>query len=220
MDNDDRIKILFNIVFRLLLLIAAVTSYFNKNWFHVIISILTFGITFLPSFFEKKFKVDYPSDFEITITVFIFLSLFLGEMNYFYAKFWWWDLFLHGLAGVIIANFGFTLIYILNHNKRIMKYLSPGFTAIFVFSFSQAASIIWELYEYSMDVVFKLKMMKAGLSDTMEDMFIMLITSLIFSIIGYLYLKYQPKENAIEQQMTKIFKRNKHIFKRSKQSNK
>lgn len=191
MQRRRKLKIWISIIFKIIIIIAAIYSIYQKAWLNLLISLATFFLIFLPSILEKKLKVDYPEEFEILIILFIFASLFLGEITSFYNRFWWWDLLLHGLSGLIIATFALSLVYILNRERKIK--LNPCFIVIFSFSFALALGSLWEIFEFEMDNIFGLNMQKSGLVDTMWDLILDSIGALIISVIGFLYLKGKLK---------------------------
>ena len=63
-----------------------------------------------------------------------------------------------------------------------------------------------------MDKIFALNMMKSGLDDTMEDLFVALTGALFISIIGYRYLKRKNKEGFFEKWVYKFVKQNPRFF--------
>ena len=189
MDKADKIKLVISLVFRLLLVTAAIISAVKHDWIDVGTSILTLFLTFLPSILEKKFRVDFPGEFEIVILLFIYASIYLGDLHAFYLKFWWWDIMLHSLSGIIFGIIGFSLIYILNRSNRCAVQLSPGFVAFFAFCFAMALGALWEIYEFLMDVLLDLKMQRFGLVDTMYDLILDFFSALLTSLVGYLYLR-------------------------------
>lgn len=187
--NADRLKLFLFFIFRGIVVLAGVLAIINDDWTNFAMSVLTLIILFLPSIIEKKLSVDFPSEFEIAVVIFIFASLYLGEMRSYYFKYWWWDLFLHTFSGLIIGAIGFSLVNILNKNKKVAISLSPIFVSIFSFCFALAAGALWEIYEFTIDSVFGTNMQKSGLVDTMWDLIVDAIGALVFSILGYLYLK-------------------------------
>jgi len=191
MQRRRKLKIWISTIFKIIIILAAIYSIYQRAWLNLLISIATFFLMFLPSILERELKVDYPEEFEILIMVFIFLSLFLGELTSFYSRFWWWDMLLHGLSGLIVATFALSLVYILNREKRIK--LNPFFITIFSFTFALGLGAIWEIFEFEMDSIFGFNMQKSGLVDTMWDLILDSIGALIISIIGFLYLKGKLK---------------------------
>jgi hypothetical protein len=189
MSDIEKIKNWTYWSFRALLITSFLISIYTKNYFNLIISLITLVLTFLPSMIEKKYKIDYPGEFEIFILIFLFASMFLGEIYTFYHRFWWWDLMLHTISGLTLALIAFSLIYMLNSEEKLRINLSPGFMVLFAFCFAVALGAIWEIFEYAMDNFFNLNMQKSGLVDTMEDLIVDSIGALIVSIMGLFYFR-------------------------------
>jgi hypothetical protein len=176
-------------LFRLLLLGAIIGNVLTKNWLNLFTSILTLALTYLPTFLRDKNYIYIPPVFQLITLVFIFASLYLGELNEYYLKFWWWDIMLHALSGVILGFIGFVLIYILNKDTKVNLALSPLFIAIFSFTFAVSVGGLWEIFEFTMDSIFGLNMQKSGLVDTMWDLIVDSLGALFSSTMGYIYLK-------------------------------
>jgi len=175
------------IIFRAIILVALGTSIFYKTWFNVFILVLTFILSFLPDFIERKLDVDYPNEFEFSILFFVFASLYLGEVKNFYYHIWWWDLMLHTLSGVIMGLFAFSLVYVLN-DKKVLS-MNPFFIVLFSFSFAVMIGSFWEIVEFTIDNLFGLNTQKSGLVDTMWDIIVNFIGAIFISSIGYIYIK-------------------------------
>lgn len=189
MDRVEKIKLSLFIFFRLTVAAAAVISIIDGDWTNFVFSILILITFFLPTIVNRKLKLDFPSEFEIVVIIFIYAALFLGEVQSFFLRFWWWDILLHSSSGLILGAIGFSLVDILNKNEKVAISLSPVFVAIFSFCFTVAIGAIWEIYEFTMDSLFGFNMQKSGLVDTMWDLIMDTIGALVFSILGYLYLK-------------------------------
>lgn len=189
MERIDKVKILVYSLFRLLLLYAGITAALRGSWINVVVSSTTLFITFLPSIIERKFRVDYPGEFEILVLLFVYASVYLGDMRDFYVRFWWWDIPLHTLSGMIFGAIGFSLIYILNRSQRTCLKLTPGFMAAFAFCFALAAGSLWEIYEFLMDEFFGMALQGDGLKDNMLDMIFNTAGALLVSVPGYFYLR-------------------------------
>ena len=193
MQQIDRVKLWLFIFLRATVVAAGILSVVYEDWDRLVLSVVTFIVMFFPSILEKRLKVDFPSQFDIMMVVFIYAAMFLGEMNSFYDRFWWWDIMLHTFSGLIVGAIGFTLVYTLNSHEKVAISLSPLFVAIFSFCFALAFDALWEIYEYGMDCAFGFNMQKDGLNDTMTDLIVDTIGAVAFSIIGYLYLKGKIK---------------------------
>jgi len=169
------------------LITAGAFATFHSRWLVLFICIIAFALTFLPFLFEEKYKIDIPVEFEILLVVFVYATLFLGEIGQFYLKFWWWDILLHTGAAVAFGAIGFIVLFVLYSKGKVN--MNPIWLAIFSFSFAMAIGVLWEIFEFGMDQLFGLNMQKSGLTDTMADLVVNSIGALFSSILGFLYLK-------------------------------
>lgn len=122
--------------------------YFNTN------------IIFIPTIIERQFKLEIPDELEMIILIFIFSAEILGELNSFYTRIPGWDTMLHTINGFIMGAIGLSLIDLLNKNKNINIKLTPIFVAIVSFCFSMTIGILWEFFEFGMDMTFNTDMQK------------------------------------------------------------
>ncbi len=132
----------------------------NKNYENVFLCFLTLILFLVPSFIEKRIKVDIPDVLETIVLLFIFSAEILGEIKSYYLIFPYWDTMLHTLNGFLAAAIGFSLIDILNRNERFKFALTPFFVALVAFCFSMTIGVLWEFFEYGMDVFAGLDMQK------------------------------------------------------------
>ncbi len=156
---SDRGTLFVYLFLRFLIILCMIREFFHYNMQNVMLCILSLFLLVLPSFVEKKFKIDLPSTLEIIIFIFIFAAEILGEINNFYGSFPGWDTILHTINGFLCASIGFSLVYLLNENSKYIK-LSPIFVVLVSFCFSMTVGVVWEFFEYGMDVVFKTDMQK------------------------------------------------------------
>ena len=145
---------------RFLVFIVMIMQIFNKNYENVFLCILTLLLMIMPSVIQAAFKVEFPSLLEIIILIFIFSAEILGEISAFYLKFPYWDTILHTLNGFLCAAVGFSLVDIMNRQKRMQFELSPLFTAVVAFCFSMTIGVLWEFFEFGMDCIWRLDMQK------------------------------------------------------------
>lgn len=145
---------------RFLVFIVMIMQIFNKNYENVFLCILTLLLMIMPSVIQAAFKVEFPSLLEIIILIFIFAAEILGEISAFYLKFPYWDTILHTLNGFLCAAVGFSLVDIMNRQKRMQFELSPLFTAVVAFCFSMTIGVLWEFFEFGMDCIWRLDMQK------------------------------------------------------------
>ena len=183
----ERIKLGVFLIFNAFLILAGVLAGLSQNWINLAISLFAMFLGFLPDIIRKRLKISYPSGFEILTLIFIYASIYLGEIQAFYDKFYWWDAFLHAFSGIVIGIIGFALVYILNKEKALK--LTPAFNALFAFTFAITMGVIWEIFEFTMDSFFLFNMQKSGLVDTMWDLIVDAFGALLIALVGYFYLK-------------------------------
>ena len=228
-------------ILRLLVVLMLIAQVFNGNFENVFLCVLTLFLFTLPSFLERKIRIDIPNTLEIIILLFIFAAEILGEIRAYYVTFPYWDTMLHTLNGFLCAAIGFSLLDILNRNERLTFSLSPVYLAVVAFCFSMTIGVLWEFFEGTMDQLFLLDMQKdtivhsigsvmldpsggntpvaieditdvivvtadgaqhalglggyldIGILDTMKDLFVNFIGAVVFSFIGYFYVKNRGK---------------------------
>ena len=101
-----------------------------------------------------------PNTLEIIIICFIFAAEILGEVREYYVLFDRWDDMLHTLNGFLAAAIGFAMIDILNRHEKVSMNLSPAFVAMVAFCFSMTIGVLWEFFEWSVDMFFGKDMQK------------------------------------------------------------
>lgn len=174
---------------QIILLAGLVLSAVQQQWMNMVLTAVVIALTALPAAMERQFKVTIPPEFELLAILFIFASIFLGEVREYYVRFWWWDALLHTGSGLLLGLVAFLLVYVLNQIDRIDLHLKPGFIALFSFAFAMAVGSVWEIVEFGMDSVFGLNMQKSGLQDTMWDLIVDAIGALVFATTGYFYVR-------------------------------
>lgn len=177
-------------------------------------TLLIMAITFLPGLLGRQYHLRIPRDFGTLALVFIYLSLFLGEVQGYYVRFWWWDLVLHAGSGFLSGITGFLLVFALNQNKRINMHLTPGFIALFAFMFALGIGALWEIFEFCMDSLLGMNMQKSGLVDTMWDLIVNCIGALLISMLGYGYLKTNEVDSFLERMIQRFIANNPRLFRR------
>lgn len=167
----------------------------NARWLSLFLVTIIMAVLIAPTLFRRKFDVEIPAEFHITAVIFIFAALYLGEVQSFYQRFWWWDITLHASAGLLMGIVGFLLVYLLNESTQVKLHMTPGFISLFAFLFAVTIGTLWEIFEFFMDQFFGLNMQKtmlgdsSGLTDTMWDMIVNAIGACLISIMGWRYLK-------------------------------
>lgn len=235
--RDKKIVLIVYFVLRALVLLAMVHQLLVGHYDNVFLCLLTLVLFLLPSFLERKLKIELPNALEIVILCFIFAGAILGEISEFYILVPHWDTWLHTINGFLFAAVGFAIVNIFNEDKRIAMQLSPLSVALVAFCFSMTIGVLWEFFEWGADLLLGLDMQKdmilseissvmlhpegkndpvamegirdvilvledgsqislglggyldIGLMDTMKDLLVNLIGAVVFSFLGYFYVR-------------------------------
>lgn len=155
------------------------------------ITVLTLILTLVPTALERFYHVRFPHGIILSIVLFIYATLFLGEIFDFYENFWWWDILLHFGSAIGLSLVAFLLLYLLYKSSVIKS--PPSVAALFAFSFGIAMAAMWEIFEFGMDEIFGLNMQKSGLTDTMWDLIVSVIGAGLVAVWAYVYLRFGSK---------------------------
>lgn len=149
-------------------------------------ALMTLIISIIPVVAARYAGLIVPRAFIAAIVLFVFATLFLGEVLDFYNRLWWWDIALHGGSAVGFGLIGFVAVFMMFQGDR---FAAPH-VALCFFSMCFAVFIgtLWEIFEFLMDVTFGFNMQKSGLRDTMGDLIVDVIGAFTGAAMGYLYL--------------------------------
>ena len=113
---------------RLLVLGILILQIFHQNYENAFLCILTLILMIIPSVIQATLKVEFPSPLEIIVLIFIFSAKILGEIRSFYMRFLYWDTVLHTLNGFLCAAIGFSLVDIMNRQRKmkIARHFNSG----------------------------------------------------------------------------------------------
>lgn len=134
----------------------------------------------------KKLKVSINDTIEKMYLILIFLSGTLGRIYRLYYITNWYDTLVHGISGILIFIFAQIILKYYKLNKNTI------FNIIFGITLTMSLGTLWELIEFDIDQIFKTNMqsIETGLQDTMKDISIATMTSIIIAII---YIKNSYK---------------------------
>lgn len=232
------------LILRILVIIVAIVSLISGNIENFFLCILSLVLFLLPAFVERKLKIDLPDALEIIVLLFIFAAEILGEISSFYVRVPHWDTMLHTINGFLFAAIGFAMVDVLNRSSRVKFNLSPFYLAVMAFCFSMTVGVLWEFFEFGMDMLLNFDMQKdtilnsitsvtfdttasnktvvfkdivdtviitsdgsqyafseygvngyvdTGIIDTMKDLIVNFIGAVVFSVVGYFYVKSRGK---------------------------
>lgn len=209
--SENTIHRRITLTLKLILLIGFGLALWEQQWLNALAVAAILGVTFLPVFLGQRFRVKIPAEFEAFAVIFIFASLFLGEVHAYYVRFWWWDVVLHTSSGFLLGILGFLLVYVMNEKDDLEFHMKPGFVALFAFMFALGIGALWEIFEFTMDSLFGLNMQKSA-SDTMWDLIVDAIGALVIAMLGYSWLKHKESESFLERWIRRFIESNPRLF--------
>jgi len=197
---------------QLTLLVGAVLHILQGRYLGAATVVGIILLTLFPLVLGRRFRVFIPPEFEVLAVVFIYASLFLGEVQGYYTRFWWWDAVLHTGSGFLLGILGFLLVHAMNEYEAAELHMKPSFVALFAFMFAMGMGGLWEIFEFGMDQIFGFNMQKSGLMDTMWDLIVDCVGALVISIMGWIYLRTQGKESFLERWIQSFVDANPGMF--------
>ena len=197
---------IITILFAVSNILIGIYNIFFSDLYHT--SIAFAGVLFLaaPIIFYKLFNISKLFELEIIYYSFSFLAYTLGIVCGLYKITSFYDKLIHTVSGIF---FSFIAIVVYSFIKR--KIAEKGeymIVSIFSFSFSMAVASLWEICEYVINLIFKTdpqNFLTTGLNDTMLDIIVCLIGTLIFQISLYLFFK-KDKSTYLLKLYSKTFK--------------
>ncbi len=155
-------------VLYIMVILTAVRCIVTQNYESVATCVLVLLLFLLPALIQDRMDVTIPPLFQAIIFTFIFAAEILGEVNHYYVKIPGWDTMLHTINGFLFAAVGFSLIYLLNRSSKNFN-LTPLYLTLVAFCFSMTIGVIWEFFEFSMDLFFNKDMQKDLLVQTINS---------------------------------------------------
>lgn len=215
--GENRVHRILVLLLLLLMVVEWIVLLIDQRWLSAFLATLIIATLLSPVVFRRKMEMEIPVEFHIAAVVFIFASLYLGEIQGFYLRFWWWDIVLHSSAGLLMGIVGFFLVYTLNESKRVELHMTPFFISLFACLFAVSIGTFWEIFEFFMDQLFGFNMQKpmlgdpSGLTDTMWDMIVNAIGAFIISSMGWWYMK-QKRTFFVRELIRRFIRKNPAIF--------
>ena len=191
--QDDRsVYVTLTLILQALLVIGLVLFVLRRDWENVFLTTIVVLLTLVPAFLFRRYRIVVPPEFQLISAAFVFLSLFLGSAFDLYYKYWWWDVVLHTSSGFLLGIVGFVALFLLNGTDRLPKGMTPAFIAFFGVTFAVTLGVLWEIFEFAVDVAapaVNMQSRETGVSDTMHDLIVDTIGVVIVAFMGYAYLK-------------------------------
>ncbi|MFT7616230.1 MAG: hypothetical protein ACI8Y7_001059 [Candidatus Woesearchaeota archaeon] len=149
-----------------------------------------------------------PLESDFFLTLFIFMSVILGDIHGAYQVFWWWDIFLHTLSGTALGLVGFTIAYLLVEYSEESRLSSTLFIS-FAFGFAVTIGVMWEFIEFIIDNTTSY-VMQHSLQNTMKDLAFDAVGGVVAAIMVYLYLTNKKRFGFMRRVLRKVVQKQKY----------
>lgn len=179
----------------LLIIIAIIGSYYmvftRDTKIGLILKDASIIITItLPFIIEKLFKKEISPLIKTVYIIFVFLAHFMGATMEVYNHVSNFDKFTHWASGIGTALVALIILKLMNmyDSKKIW------FNIIYMIAITMMVAGFWEFFEYIANILFggdAQRVALTGVNDTMQDMIVAFLGSVIVSLLYY----YEESQN-------------------------
>ena len=147
-------------------------------------------VTFVPALLERNYDIPLDPWLGVWITSAVLLHT-LGSA-WFYAQIGWWDHLTHALSASLVAGAGYATLRAIDlHSDEI--YIPSRFAFVFIFVVVLSFGVVWELFEFALDIVadetgISMPLAQFGLDDTVADLMYNSVGALIVATFGQAHL--------------------------------
>ena len=151
---------------------------------------VAFLITFLPALLERNYELPLDPWLGLWITLAVFLHT-LGSAGL-YGHISWWDHLTHATSASLIAGVGYTTARAIDlHADDI--HLPSRFAFAYIFVVVLSFGVIWELFEYGLDILahstgVTMPLAQHGIDDTVRDLMFNSLGALVVGAFGQVHL--------------------------------
>jgi len=147
-------------------------------------------ITFLPAIFERNYELVLDPWLALWITAAAFLHT-LGSAGL-YGAIPWWDHVTHSLSASLVAGTGYVFVRAIDlHSDEIR--LPHRFMFVYILVVVMAFGVVWELFEYGLDVAAEataltMPLAQHGIDDTVVDLTFNAGGAVVVAVVGHAHL--------------------------------
>ncbi|MCF7871914.1 ATP-binding protein [Candidatus Woesearchaeota archaeon] len=194
-------------VFAFLLPVALLYSFLTRNWVNIILSFLILILS-LPVFFNKKRVFG---GLEFFTLLFLFVTIYVGNLDFFISLFSWWDLFIRFVLGIITVLVAFMIIFILNVGNHDNLRLSPFFISLFCFSFASTSALLWEILKLFLQFNFDFVFFSGSVFREFWNVVVFLLGSFFAASMGFIHMRFF-KYSFVKKFVFSLLKKNPSLF--------
>lgn len=151
------------------------------DWYEVGIRLTIILTALVPTMVRKILHLKISYTMEFVYLLFIIFGHFIGSILGIYNEIPHYDKIMHTLSGVLTS---FVALIVLNNINQ-YKFKNVIFNIVFMIVFSLAVAGIWEIFEFTSDILFQADAQRvaiSGVNDTMLDMIVALFGSILVCI--------------------------------------
>lgn len=151
---------------------------------------IALAITFAPALLERNYDLPLDPWLALWITLAVFLHT-MGSAGL-YAQIGWWDHLTHAMSASLVAAIGYTFARAVDlHSDQIT--IPKQFAFVFILIVVMAFGVIWELFEFGLDIVadatgIQMPLAQHGLDDTVRDLMFNSVGAILIAIFGQAHL--------------------------------
>src|SRR5688572_12460364 len=127
---------------------------------------------------------------------------------------------LHAGSGFLFGVVGFLAIFLLNQTDRIPQAMRPAFVCLFAVTFAVTAGVVWEIFEYAIDLIapsLNMQTRESGVRDTMNDLIVDTVGAVVVAAMGWAYMR-SGRYSFVAEAVRGFVRRNPRLFRRRHES--
>lgn len=147
-------------------------------------------VTFIPAILERDYELTVNPWLGLWITTAVFLHS-VGSAGL-YAQIGWWDHVTHATSASLVGGIGYTVARAVDiHHEEI--YIPDRFAFVFILIVVLAFGVVWELFEYGLDVFatttdITMPLSQHGLDDSVRDLMFNSLGAVVIAVFGQVHL--------------------------------
>jgi hypothetical protein len=212
--ESPRVYVALTLVIQALAFIGLILFLVRGDWENSFLTVLVIGLTLIPAFLLRRYRIYTPPEFQLIATAFFFLSLYLSSAVDFYYHYWWWDIVLHAGSGFLLGIIGFLALFLMNQTDRLPAGIQPAFLCFFGVTFAVFVGVLWEILEFVVDLIVpwaNMQSRETGVVDTMHDLIVDALGAVVVALMGWAYFK-RGRYSFIAEGVRKFVRKNPRLF--------
>lgn len=147
-------------------------------------------VTFIPALLERDYNLILNPWLGLWITTAVFLHS-LGSAGL-YGQIGWWDHVTHATSASLVGGIGYTVARAVDvHHEEI--YIPNRFAFVFILIMVLAFGVLWEMFEYGLDVIaattnVTMPLAQHGMDDTVRDLMFNSLGAIVIAVFGQVHL--------------------------------